>query len=231
MKYIKIREGKSVKICKRCGYENENSAKECEYCGKKLKKRRTGFILFMVFLCMAAVFGAAAFVYYGGYENFDKKEEAYVIDSGYFGRDENGNHETLVWRFYSDNTLIISGRGEMGGFERRGMCYFKSYLERIRCVTIENGVKNVGKNVFNGCELNSLNIGEDVLQIGAFAFANCVNLKEVVLPEKLERIDDGAFMGCTSLKSVKIKNKNCIVSDSAFSNTSGELKITYGNEE
>lgn len=214
-----------MKECKNCGYENENSARKCEYCGEKLKKKHGCFTFFIVFLCVISVAGAAAFVYYGGYEKTAEKEKVYVVDSGYFGRDENGNKETLMWCFYSDNTLVISGNGEMGGFEKRGMCYWKNYLERIRKVVISSGVENVGENVFNGCELNCLEIGRDVKRIDAMAFANCVNLKEVVLPEKLEKIGDGAFMGCTSLVRVCTLGDGYELSENSFLNCGKNFEI------
>lgn len=219
-----------MKECKRCGYENVNSAKRCEYCGKKMKNTHKLFKFFTVLLCVISIAGASAFVYYGGFEKTAKNENVYIIDSGYFGRDSLGNTETLIWRFYSDNTLVISGNGEMGGFEKRGMCYWKKYLERIRKVVIEDGVENIGENVFNGCELNSLTIGNTVKRIDKMAFANCTNLKEIVLPKSLEKIGEGAFMGCTSLVNVCVFNDSYTIFENSFLNCGENFKIVTVKE-
>ena len=40
---------------------------------------------------------------------------------------------------------------------------------------------------------------EGLLEIGAYAFENCKNLKEIVLPKSLVRIDVDAFAGCDDL--------------------------------
>jgi len=39
-----------------------------------------------------------------------------------------------------------------------------------------------------------ITVPEGILEIGRFAFANCINLEEVVLPRSLKRIEQGAFL-------------------------------------
>lgn len=45
--------------------------------------------------------------------------------------------------------------------------------------------------------------GQNVVQIGAFAFDNCMNLTKVVIPEGVIAIGESAFEGCMSLKNVE----------------------------
>ena len=60
-------------------------------------------------------------------------------------------------------------------------------------------------NDFSNCtSLRKVTIGEGmkVLEDNCFPFFECASLKEVVLPETLEKIGSGAFYGCISLKSI-----------------------------
>lgn len=47
-------------------------------------------------------------------------------------------------------------------------------------------------------------VPQTVKRIAPQAFANRLNLKEIILPDGLETIDDAAFMGCTSLTTLTI---------------------------
>ncbi len=51
-------------------------------------------------------------------------------------------------------------------------------------------------------DIKEVYIPEGVERIGAYAFANMTNLEVVHLPKSLQTIDYGAFFGCTSLKTV-----------------------------
>ncbi len=51
-------------------------------------------------------------------------------------------------------------------------------------------------------DIKEVYIPEGVERIGAYAFANMTKLEVVHLPKSLETIDYGAFYGCTSLKTV-----------------------------
>ena len=61
-------------------------------------------------------------------------------------------------------------------------------------------------------------IGEcEVKQIGAFAFSNCIGLKEIAIPNSVTSIGDSAFSGCTSLSKVKLSNNLTKINGNTFS--------------
>lgn len=52
--------------------------------------------------------------------------------------------------------------------------------------------------------VSSVSIGEGVTAVGAYSFANCINLTGVFLPASVTSIGDGAFIGCAGLNTFSI---------------------------
>lgn len=52
--------------------------------------------------------------------------------------------------------------------------------------------------------VSSVSIGEGVTAVGAYSFANCINLTGVSLPASVTSIGDGAFIGCAGLNTFSI---------------------------
>ena len=61
--------------------------------------------------------------------------------------------------------------------------------------------------VFAKCfdkSVTSMVIGEDITEIGNYAFGDCTSLTSVVIPNSVKKIDYNAFEHCTSLSSLEI---------------------------
>lgn len=58
----------------------------------------------------------------------------------------------------------------------------------------------------------------DVVGISDYAFENCTELTEVVIPDTVEEIGSNAFYGCTNLKTIDIPDSVTSIGDSAFEN-------------
>lgn len=70
---------------------------------------------------------------------------------------------------------------------------------KIKSVIISEGVKEVGKLAFRGCEsIETIKVPKTVKKIDEYAFEGCSNLKEIVLPQKV-KTEKGIFSGCLSL--------------------------------
>ena len=81
---------------------------------------------------------------------------------------------------------------------------------------IEYDVVSIGDKAFYGCgEITSLDLGS-VESVGLKSFANCVDLKTVVIPETLKDIGGYAFYGC-GLTAVDITGDDVVIGKSAFS--------------
>lgn len=91
----------------------------------------------------------------------------------------------LNWRL-KDGCLIIGGEGVMRDFTQEAPAPWMKNRERIRQLTVEAGVENIGGRAFSGCEaLVSVTLGPDVRRIGWHAFRDCAALEQVTASRKL----------------------------------------------
>lgn len=62
----------------------------------------------------------------------------------------------------------------------------------------------IGKEAFQGYDLNTIVLPENLLIIENNAFNNCTKLNKIVFPNSLERIENYAFSSCKSLEDISI---------------------------
>lgn len=87
-------------------------------------------------------------------------------------------------------------------------------------LTIDEKYTTIADSAFAGVNVTSLTITNKDLQIGAFAFASCENLKKVTLPTQAGvNIGKRAFTVCTSLVEVENLDKVAHIGEYAFANT------------
>lgn len=100
-----------------------------------------------VILCMVLLFSTASVAF------ATDGNKGKVIDSGFCGAEG----ENLVWTFYDSGELVISGEGEMESYyvDYSEDNYLVSqaapwhkYSDKIRIITIEEGVTSVGNHAF-----------------------------------------------------------------------------------
>ncbi len=70
--------------------------------------------------------------------------------------------------------------------------------------TIPENVVSIGSYAFYNCLMTELTIPDTVLNIGAFAFAGNVDLRKVNLGRNLRVIGESAFLSCESLREIYI---------------------------
>lgn len=85
-----------------------------------------------------------------------------------------------------------------------------STVNRLSCntitmVEIEEGVKNIGSEVFSHTLVPSLIIPNGIERIGYGAFGSCENLTKITLPNSLTRIEGSIFSGSTNLHTIIFK--------------------------
>ena len=85
----------------------------------------------------------------------------------------------LYWSL-EDGTLTVSGEGWMKDYSDVQNPPWQWFRENIRRVVIEDGVKNVGGRVLEGCErLKEVSLDGSVERIGWRAFAGCGKLERL----------------------------------------------------
>lgn len=89
---------------------------------------------------------------------------------------------TVFWELDQDGVLKISGQGEMQNWENETEVPWSEQRKEIKKVEITEGV----------------------ISVGGYAFSNCVNTAEIVIPDSVQEIGEYAFFNCNGLSSVTI---------------------------
>ena len=102
-----------------------------------------------------------------------------------------------------------------------GDCSIFALNENIQTVILGDGVDCVPKNLFFRSSVSNVKIGKSVKRIETFAFCGCKNLKEIYIPENVEKIDSTAFY---EIDNIVIKGKKGSAAEE-FVNESKNLEI------
>ena len=82
----------------------------------------------------------------------------------------------------------------------------------LKEVVITSG-ESIGENAFANCILlTSVDIPDSVMSIDSYAFANCSSLTSISIPDSVISISEWAFFDCTSLKNITFGDNSQLVS-------------------
>lgn len=98
----------------------------------------------------------------------------------------------------------------------------------LTSVIIGDNVKAIGMYAFAGSGVSELTIGCNVKTIYSCAFADCYNLKQLVIPNSVTLLDGWAFGHCSGLVTVTLGNSVASI-NGAFANCDSILSITSFN--
>jgi hypothetical protein len=133
---------------------------------------------------------------------------------------------------FRNDTLMLTGTGEMTDFTVSGNAPWKQYAGSIKAVVIAEGITSIGNCAFMDCShLISVSISGTISSIGASAFENCARLPSVTIPQSINAVGDYAFRGCSSLTDVKVQQATPLsISQSVFDDVSGMTLIVPQNK-
>ena len=78
---------------------------------------------------------------------------------------------------------------------------------------------NIGQSAFYNCQsIETLIFGDADIKLGMSSFKGDISLKNIVLPNNLDVVQEQSFMGCTNLESVVFPKALVKVGNSAFAN-------------
>ena len=126
--------------------------------------------------------------------------------------------DNVTATLYDDGSLVISGTGNMKDWTSSSSApWYSSYRDKIKSITIEEGVTTIGDDAFRGCSsLTSVVIPDSVTTIGYRAFSSCDALTSVVIGDSVTTIGARAFFDCDSLVGVEIPNSVTAINERAF---------------
>ena len=139
---------------------------------------------------------------------------------------------------FDEETGTITGVVENTSKDPNGIGYYYEGDEKILSENnivipdIINGVEvtAIDDSVFADCyNLKSIVIPNTVTEISLDCFQNCRSLKEIILPESLKKIWSGTFAGCTSLTNIIIPDSVTSIGDYAFEDCDSLTSVTISN--
>ncbi|MCL2043597.1 MAG: leucine-rich repeat domain-containing protein [Treponema sp.] len=128
--------------------------------------------------------------------------------------------------FYNYNVLSIILPDSITGI---GSYAFSQY-ERLKSINMGNNIAEIGNSAFYHCrEITEIIIPDSVIKIGDSAFNGCTGLTSVIIGNNVDTIGDYAFNGCSNLGSIIIPDSVTSIGNSAFSGCSGLTSVSIGN--
>ena len=114
--------------------------------------------------------------------------------------------DDLTWTL-ENSVLTISGNGEMDSYAPDAPAPWAAFSGEIERVIIGKGVEKIGAYAFSGLEkLASVSFeeGSQLAVIEEYAFADCKELRELALPDGLEKLGEAAFAHCEKLSKLAL---------------------------
>ena len=143
---------------------------------------------------------------------YEKGADGYFYLTSYEGDQEAPYLYYNIWDNSSEERVLIQCHGVGDGVFKGNQT-----IRRFR-VTHANWEQSIGAEAFADSSVELVDLFYTTRSIGAGAFRNCVNLKELTLPASLESIGEGAFDGCDRLAKVTLLCDPAILPENAFAN-------------
>lgn len=103
--------------------------------------------------------------------------------------------------------------------------------QRLRDVTITDGVKTIERSAFQGAGVETVTMSDSVTSLGELAFYNSKSLSEIKLSNSLEEIPDYIFYNCSSLSEVEIPASVKKIGSNILSGCESLEKVTIKSPE
>lgn len=104
--------------------------------------------------------------------------------------------------------LKVSGKGAMYNMDGEHTRPWTDLAYLIKTITVENGITNVSNSAFAYCmNVTKVTLPESVTSIGIGAFFGCSSLENIKIPESVTDISNSAFAYCTSMSTLSIPSR------------------------
>ena len=113
---------------------------------------------------------------------------------------------------------------------------FPDAYSKLESLTLTGETTAISEKAFAGClALRSIEIPDSVMRIGSCAFQDCRQLADMVVPNSVTNIGQGAFSGCCGLQSLMLpfvgsERGNSLTQEAVFGYIFGKQPIDGMNE-
>ena len=99
------------------------------------------------------------------------------------------------------------------------------YCRKLQAISFPDSLETIGKKAFEGDtnrevhnSLTTVNFGTGLRTIGEYAFYNCANLSDVIIPDGAPTaIGNNAFLNCSRVRFIELGNGVVSIGENAFS--------------
>lgn len=128
------------------------------------------------------------------------------------GEESEGLVEVTVPAVLDGKKVVRIGKEAFHGIGN-GYC-----RERIRKITLPQGVTSIGDSAFRGCgKLEEIILPEGIVHIEHYAFESCSSLRKLTFPDSLTSIEKDIILKCSSLTEVTIPKGVASIAPGALS--------------
>lgn len=160
-----------------------------------------------------------------------KEKEYFDLTQWILGKVEiKGNvGDNIYWELKNDNTLYLTGSGEMDFFENyNDSGPWNSYAPLIYGIHIDDKITSIQQNSFMYCyNLKNIYFSKGMDIIPYAAFMGCTSLETIIIPENISQIRDSAFFDCVNLTNVYILSYNLHTFSALYEDTDTIMNIYY----
>ena len=137
---------------------------------------------------------------------------------------ENNINEIIIPKSYSIiNGDIVDGN-DYQVTSIKGGNYVSGFTNYDGRIILLKGITSINDCAFYNSNLTSIDIADDVITIGDFAFSGCDNLTEIAIPNSVTSIGSFAFAHCNNLKFINFGENSQITS---IANTAFDASINF----
>lgn len=124
--------------------------------------------------------------------------------------------ENLTWTL-SENTLTISGSGDMTDYADGALAPWFGLAGSIQTIHLSEEMTSIGDYAFFGCKnVTNIIIPSSVTEIGEWAFAQCKSLFNIDFGTGVQILGEGAFQECGSLIKLAFPESLTEIGEKAF---------------
>ena len=122
----------------------------------------------------------------------------------------------ITWTF-NNGVLNIYGSGPMDDYGSAEAAPWSKYYSEINKVNISKGITSIGSYAFVNCKnLTNIIIPDSVISIGAYAFSQCIKLESINMHKNIAYIGAYCFIECTRLNNIIIPKNVTSISSGMF---------------